>query len=282
MRRADGAPKSIKGALRRLDVRPSKRRGQNFVIEDSVIRTILEFGQPMQGERLVEIGPGLGALTRGLSAFPGLVVIEIEQRFCAELKLAYPDITVIEADVRSVDLSAIGNDLVIFGNLPYSLSTEIISLLLNQATTLRRAVLMLQREFVERLAAQPGGRDYGAISLGCRLWADIMAGPIIPGDAFHPPAAVESRLIELRFLKSPRMEVADTAAFRRVVKAAFMKRRKKVINSMKSSGYYPIEPLTRALAEAEIDPGRRAETLSFEEFVRLYRALEQFSKIMSR
>lgn len=262
-----------KDRLRDLQVRPAKSRGQNFVIDSSVVRSIVEFGDPQPAEKLIEIGPGLGALTAELAAYPDLTLIEIEPRFCAELREKFPSARIVNADVREVDLAELGGDLVIFGNLPYSFSTEIITWMLDGASRLKRAVLMLQKEFAERLAAPPGGKDYGAISVGCQLRADIRSGPIVPGNSFHPPASVESMVIELRFLGGLRHGVADPEAFRRVVKAAFMKRRKKILNSMKSSGYYSGEAIAAALEAAGIDPGRRAETLSLEEFVKLYSRL---------
>lgn len=264
-----------KDVLRDLDVRPSKGRGQNFVIDSSVVRSIVDFGNPQPGEKLVEIGPGLGALTAELYGRGELTVIEIEERFCEELARKFPGIHIINADVRDVDFSTIGSNLAVFGNLPYSFSTDIIMLLLEQSPALARAVLMLQREFAERLAAPPGGRDYGAISVACQMRADISTGPIVPGDSFHPPASVESMVIELRFLGQARHGVEDLGEFRKVVKAGFMKRRKKLVNSMRASGFYSGESLDRAFAETGVDPGRRAETLTLEEFAALYRSLRR-------
>ena len=179
----------------------------------------------------------------------------------------------INADIRQFDLATLGDQLVVFGNLPYSFSTEIVSVLLEHSVRIKRAILLLQREFVERLAAKPGGRDYGTLSIGCRLHADIRSGPIVSGDSFHPPTAVDSMLVELKFLGSPRFALQDPLAFRRVVKSAFMKRRKKIINSMKSSGFYTTALLEEAFRTSGIDTNRRAETLDLEEFVRLYRLL---------
>lgn len=258
-----------KDRLRDLDVQPSKERGQNFIVDTSVLHSIVQFGHPSAEDKIVEIGPGLGALTKELSRFPDLTLVEIEEKFCRDLQVHYPDAKIVCADVRTVDFSKLGSNLVVFGNLPYSFSTDIIFHLLSQASVLKRAVLMLQREFAERVAAGPGGRDYGSISINTQLMADMRLGPIIPGTAFHPIANVESRLIELTFLKSPRVAVADPVWFKKVVKASFLQRRRKLLNSLKSSCLVSGEATLEALRAASIDPGRRAETLSIAEFALL-------------
>ncbi len=187
-----------KDTLQRLDVRPSRERGQNFIIDDSVIKAIIEFGNPQPADNLVEVGPGLGSLTAELARFGNLQLIELEKKFCDELALKFPGINIINRDVRKVDFSELGKDLVVFGNLPYVFSTDIVFHLLAHHQVVKRAVLMLQREFAERMAASPGGRTYGVLSVGCQMQADIILGPIISGDSFHPPTSVESRLVEMR------------------------------------------------------------------------------------
>ena len=215
----------------------------------------------------------MGALTAELSAFAPLTVIEIEERFCEGLRARFPTIEIIEADVRTVDFSEIGQGLVVFGNLPYSFSTDITLHLVANAAFIKRAVLLLQREYAERLAASPGSRDYGAISVTCQLHADLRLGPVVTGDAFYPAAGVESQVIELRFLSQPRCALANPFTFARVVAAAFMKRRKKLANALKATGAFPTDRVQQALETAGIDPARRAETLSVEDFCRLSDAL---------
>lgn len=272
MKRHHRSGPRVKDQLRSLEVRPSKERGQNFVINPVVIDAIAGFGQPKETESLVEIGPGLGALTGVLARYPNLTLIEIEAKFCRELRAKYPEVKIINADVRGVDLSEIGSDLVVFGNLPYSFSTDIVFRLIDQAQVVKRAVLLLQKEFAERLAADPGGRTYGLLSVSCRLWADAKLGPIIPGDAFHPPAKVQSQVVELTFLKAPRLPIPDVLWFKRFVAACFLKRRKKLINSLTASGLFTKEKIGATLAACGVDQNRRAETLSLEEFAKLAEA----------
>lgn len=265
---------TAKSELRRLDVRPSKRRGQNFTIDPSVVRTIAEFGAVRAGESLVEIGPGLGALTERLVEFGPLTVIEIESAFAASLTEKFPSIKVISEDVRNVDFSTLGSDLVVFGNLPYSFSTDIVFHLLGYRTCIKRAVLLLQREFVERLAAPPGGRDYGSLTVAVQLWADVKSGPVVPGTVFHPPTAVESQVVELRFLRDSRVPIADPVWFERVVRAAFNQRRKMLLNTLRSLPGISREQIVSALESVGISPQLRAETLSISQFAAMADALQ--------
>ena len=260
--------------LRRLGVAPQKEFGQNFLFDLSAVQEISRFGRPERGGRLIEIGPGLGALTEELAGFGDLTVIEIEPKFCGYLREKFSSIEVVESDVRVVDFHDFGSGLIVFGNLPYAFSTDITMHLLNFSDCIKRAVLLLQKEFAERLASPPGSRDYGAISIACQMHADLRLGPQIPGSSFYPSAAVESRLVELRFLSRPRCSPNNSLTFQRLIAAAFVKRRKKLSNSLSAAGAFEKEHVESALAEAGIAPERRPETLSVEEFCRLSDALD--------
>lgn len=263
----DSEGRVTRSELKALGVRPSKERGQNFLINPQVLERIVEFGNPSQQEHIVEIGPGLGALTRYLTSRERLTVIEIEPAFVTRLRQEFPDVSVIEGDFRKVDLTTIGVDLTIFGNIPYIYSTEIIFALIAQRSVVRRAVLLLQKEFAERVAAAPGNRSYGVISVMTQLFCDMRLGPIFGGHEFFPPAAVNSRVLEMTFLDAPR-EPCDPKWLRRVVDGAFLKRRKMIHNSLKAASF-PGALVDAALNHLGIDPSRRAETLSLREFVAL-------------
>ncbi len=267
-------PPRQKDTLRDLRVRPSKERGQNFLIRPDVPESIVAFGAIPSGAHVVEIGPGTGALTEFLARKAGqLTLIELEPSFCGHLRERFPDAEIINADVREFDLSSLGSALHVFGNIPYVFSTEIVFHLIKHRASVREAVLMVQREFAERLAAAPGGREFGSISVAVQLHADVDLGPVVPGDAFHPPTEVQSQVMKLRFLPQPRVAVERPEHFERVVRAAFSQRRKKLVNSIVSRGIWPKEVVLQALARAGASPDTRAEQLSLEEFAAIAREL---------
>lgn len=267
--------KKVRDVLAELGVRATKERGQNFAIDAEVIDGIVDFGAPRKGDKIVEIGPGLGALTGELARFGDLILVEIESRFCGELQSRYPTAKIVNADVREVDFSSLGENLVVFGNLPYSFSTDIIFHLLSFSGNIKRAILLLQKEFAERLAAVPGSKAYGTISVNLQLFADLRLGPIFDGSCFHPPTKVQSRVIEVRMLPAPRVPCTDRLWFQRVVHAAFHERRKMLSNSLQSSGLFKGVDIDGVLAACNIDSKRRAETLTLEEFSKLAAALPQ-------
>ena len=264
----------VRESLRRLRVKPSKDRGQNFIIAPAVVAQIVSFGRVPTGSPLLEIGPGLGALTTELAALGNLTVVELEEQFCNELAERFPQIRIINADIREVCFSELGSELVVFGNLPYSFSTEILFHLVSERAAIRKAVLMLQKEFVARLTASPGSRTYGVLSITGQLYADLECGPLIGGGCFYPPAKVDSQLVQLYFRNEPRVPIHDEFWFRRVLSAAFFRRRKKIVNSLQASGAFNVPQIEAALAAAKIDSDRRPETLTAEEFVRLANELE--------
>jgi len=265
----------IKDQLSILNVRPSKERGQNFLLDEGAISEIVRFGNPKKEDNLIEIGPGLGALTKELVRFGNLTVIEVEEKFCQNLKVVHPNITVINEDVRTVDFSELGDRLVVFGNLPYSLSTEIIFHILSFDKNIKRAVFLLQREFVERIAAEPGGRDYGALTLGCQLYAQIRLGLVFGGDLFHPPTNVQSQLIEFQMKPGDPGGMTDKerAMFPLVVRAAFFNRRKKIVNSMVLSRSFTENVIKEALGASNISSDARAETVSLPQYIELTRKI---------
>lgn len=273
----------VKDLLKSIGVSPSKSRGQNFLIDDLALEQIVMFSRVGPQENVVEIGPGLGALTSRLMGSHSLTVVEIETKFCDVIRTKFPQIEVLNEDIRELDLSQIaqskGSRLVVLGNLPYAFSTEIIFTLIAHSAAIDRSILLLQREFVERLAAPPGSRTYGALSVGCQLWCTVRLGPIINGEYFHPPTKVESRLVELKFSPQPRFPINDVITFHRLVAAAFYRRRKKLTNSVVASGAFSSASLAKALDETQIDGNLRAEMISVEQFAILSNELSKEIKL---
>lgn len=266
--------KRQKDTLHELNVRPSKTRGQNFLTRHDVIDSIVAFADAPADAHVVEIGPGTGALTEKIASAHKLSLIEIEAKFCQFLGERFPRAIILNQDARSTDFALVGQDLFVFGNIPYSFSTEILFQLIRCRAAINTAVLMVQREFAERVAAQPGGREYGSLSVAVQVHADVELGPIVSGDCFHPPTAVESRVMKISFLEAPRVDIGDPDYFEKVVRGAFAQRRKKVANSLLSCGRWNKEQIVSSLHSAGVSPDTRAEQITIAQFAELARALQ--------
>jgi 16S rRNA (adenine1518-N6/adenine1519-N6)-dimethyltransferase len=257
--------------LRRHGLRPKKEWGQNFLGDPRILGELAALAEVRPGETVVELGAGLGHLTRALAATGARVVaVERDRDLAPILRAELPQVEVVEADAKSFDLAAAarGQRIVVCGNLPYHLSAPILFHLLDQRAALRRGVLLLQREVAERVAAPPGGRDYGVLSVLVQHVADARIGLQVDRRAFTPPPEVESSALVLDFLPRPRSEVRDERRFRALVKAAFAQRRKTLSNALKA-----IPSAREALERAGIDPRRRGETLSVAEFAAVEREM---------
>jgi len=266
--------------LRRHGLRPKKAWGQNFLGSDHHLDAIADACGIATGDTVVELGAGLGHLTRKLAARGARVVaVERDRELVPVLReeLAGLPVEIVEANAATIDLAPLrenaGRDLIVVGNLPYHLSTEILFHVEAQRPLVQRMVFLLQKEVTDRIAADPGGKEYGVLSVLLQLHADVDVPHHVPAGAFTPPPEVESAVVRLERRAAPRAEPGDEALFRKVVKGAFVQRRKTVANSLKGAGVASAEALSRALDAAGIDPGRRAETLSVEEFAALTRAL---------
>lgn len=248
--------------------RPRKRFGQHFLHDPTVLARLVAVFGPKPTDHVVEIGPGHGALTRRLACKVGaLDVVEIDRDLAAELRAAFPPelVMVHEADALEFDLCALAGEhkIRLIGNLPYNISTPLLFRLLAQLHCIEDMLFMLQKEVVARLAARPGERDYGRLSvmIQWRLRVERLFD-VGPG-AFAPPPRVHSSVVRLTPHEQAPIEVRDTARFAAIVQAAFARRRKTLRNSLR--GLIPPE----AMRAAGIDPARRAETLSLEEFATL-------------
>ncbi|MCP3676658.1 MAG: ribosomal RNA small subunit methyltransferase A [Deltaproteobacteria bacterium] len=255
---------------------PRKRFGQNFLVDRNIAGKIIETADVGEGETIVEIGPGRGALTGGLlDAGAEVVAIEIDRDLAAALGERFVDTEGIEilcADALGfsyLDLAERrGGRLKVVANLPYNISTPILFKLLDEREAFTSLLLMLQREVAERIVAGPGTKEYGVLTIFSQLLADVRIEFHIPPTAFSPRPKVESSLVRFDILKQPRVDVEDTALFKRVVKAAFGTRRKTILNALKSLGLSR-EELLGVLEAAGIDPRSRGETLTLASFALL-------------
>jgi 16S rRNA (adenine1518-N6/adenine1519-N6)-dimethyltransferase len=273
--------------LHALGLRPKKSWGQNFLSDDSALSAIADATLAREGDVVVELGPGLGHLTWHLSATGAKVVaIERDRDMVKAMEaLALPGVTVVEGNAATMNfakaaLVAVNGEtaqapqVIVAGNLPYHLTSPILFSVLEQVATVRRAVFTVQAEVADRLAAAPGGRDYGLLTVLLSLRFFVEEAQRLPRELFHPAPNVDSAVLTLERLEKPRAEVTDEARFKRVVKASFAQRRKTISNSLKSDKTLWLnESAESALERAGIDPRRRAETLSVEEFAALERAV---------
>jgi len=241
-----------------------KRFGQHFLTDRAVIDAIVDAIDPRPGDALVEIGPGLGAMTGELAERAGrLTVIEIDRDLAARLRKR-PELDVVEADVLDVDFGALaaarGQPLRVVGNLPYNISTPILFRLLGQVERIRDQHFMLQREVVERMAARPCNKDYGRLSVMLQWRYDIESVLDVPPQAFDPPPRVQSAVV--RMLPLPAPVGVDAALLGEVVGVAFSQRRKMLRNTL---GHWLDE---RGFA-GTFDLQRRAEEVPVHEYVAL-------------
>lgn len=273
--------------LKAWDLRARKALGQNFLENPATADKIAETAAAGPDDVVVEIGAGLGALTVPLARRAGRVIaIETDRRLIDLLRaelLAHrlANVTVAPADVLSVDLAqwrpSDGGRLIVVGNLPYNISSQIIVRLIAARRNVDRAVIMIQKELADRLTSAPGNKAYGRLTVMLAYCAVVRHAFTIGAAQFHPRPKVDSSVIEIRFADPVPHPAADEAVLFRVIKAAFGQRRKTLRNALK--GGLPMVAaggITAALAASRVDPGRRAETLSVGEFVGLADAMAEY------
>ena len=254
-------------------VHASRRRalGQHFLRDPAIARAIVDMLAPTANDLVVEIGPGAGALTAELARTSARIhAIEIDAGLIPPLRQRFPRIEIEEGDARTWNYGALhapsGGRVLIAGNLPYSVSKPILMALVGARRAISEMALMLQREVAERIAASPGGKTYGSLSVLTQLYCDVGLALRVPALAFKPAPRVESAVLHLRVLPRPRIDLTDEARFHSVVRAAFLLRRKMLSNALAAGLGLGVDEAREALAAAGIDPARRAETLTIQEF----------------
>ncbi|MGZ8376532.1 MAG: 16S rRNA (adenine(1518)-N(6)/adenine(1519)-N(6))-dimethyltransferase RsmA [Gemmatirosa sp.] len=257
--------------------RPRKRFGQHFLRDRGVLARIVD-ALGLTGEQtVVEIGPGRGALTDLLvPRARRLLAIEVDRDLAAHLRERYadqPHVQIVEADVLTVDLGALaGGEYVLAGNVPYYITTPILFHALRHPRP-SRAVYLVQREVAERLAAPPGGKEYGALSVNVQSVARVELLARVPPGAFQPPPQVDSAVIRVTPRPDPVVTPEEEARFRSIVQEAFGLRRKQLRRVVRTIARLDAEGADAVLAAAGLDPEARPETLAPHDFARLVRAL---------
>jgi 16S rRNA (adenine1518-N6/adenine1519-N6)-dimethyltransferase len=269
--------------LQQHGLRPKHAWGQNFLDDPTVLADIVQAARLGAESVVVELGAGLGHLTRALLESGARVVAVERDRDLVKILEGWKAerLTVLAANAARLDLAAVAGTrpLTLVGNLPYHLTSSILFEALEQQADLLRCVFTVQREVAERVAAGEGTRSGGLLTVLLGLWFDASIVRRVPASAFHPPPKVDSAVLLLEHRAVPRAEVRDEPFFRRVVKAGFSQRRKTVLNSLQSDRELGDAARIRgALAAASIEPTRRAETLGVAEFARLAEALREPSR----
>lgn len=277
------SPQVTQHILNRFKLRADKKLGQNFLIDENVVRQIVEAAELSEADIVLEVGPGIGTLTQGLAESKAQVVaVELDTRLLPVLATTlegYDNVRVVHGDILKVNImEEVGApSFKVCANLPYYITTPIIFALLEKRLPMERLVAMVQKEVAERMAAQPGGKDYGALSVAIQYYTEPEIAFIVPPTSFIPAPAVDSAVIVCKRREKPPVEVCDEGLFFRVVKAAFSLRRKMLSNSLKNMGI-KAEQVAKWLELADVDGKRRAETLSLEDFAKLTNSFNEAVK----
>lgn len=269
--------------LQRFGIHMSKRLGQNFLIDANIVQGIVDAANVQENDRVLEIGPGIGTLTQALAETGAEVTcVELDKRLpevLAHTLDAYDNVRVIQGDILKVNIPEIMGDkpFKVVANLPYYITTPIIMALLEKHLPITDIVVMVQKEVAERMAAQPGGKTYGALSVAVQYYTVPEIALYVLPRSFMPPPEVDSVVVNCKVRQIPAVELIDEKMFFRVVKAAFGQRRKTLNNALKSMGVDK-NIIADVLDKAGIEATRRGETLTMEEFGAIANILAQMAK----
>jgi 16S rRNA (adenine1518-N6/adenine1519-N6)-dimethyltransferase len=260
---------------------PTKPRlGQNFLSDAQAVQRIAASLGDLTGRTVVEIGPGAGAITGALAARAAHVLaVELDSGLAAHLRTQFPanKVTVIEQDVLHFDFAAAsaqaGQRLLVFGNLPYYITSQILLKLAASHAVLDRAALMVQREVADRVTASPSSRDYGLLSVTVQMYGPAEALFTLPPDSFSPPPDVHSSVFRWRFAPRSSELNVDEAAFLPFIRKIFAQKRKTLVNNLRAAGLAPAV-ISNALDRAGINPQARAEALNIETLAALWNILQ--------
>lgn len=276
----------VRNILKRLDLRPTKSLGQNFLADEDILYSIGQAAEIDSNDVVLEIGPGLGSLTAVLAESAGCVVaVEIDKHLIPVLSsnlIGYRNVAIINDDILRIDVNKElipymknedGTDrrLKVVSNLPYYITTPVIMKLLESGVKAECMVFMVQKEVADRMGAAPGGKDYGALSVAVQYYSRPTVVMQVHPHSFVPQPDVESSVVKLDLYKTPPVELLDKDLFFKVVKAAFGQRRKTLVNALNNASYLGLdkERIAGLLDKIGIDKNQRGETLSIQQFAQL-------------
>jgi 16S rRNA (adenine1518-N6/adenine1519-N6)-dimethyltransferase len=270
----------VREALRDPAFRPRKRLGQNFLIHERVIDEVLRLLEPNEQDEVLEIGPGLGFLTRRLVALAGKVyAVEVDDFLVHRLQQSAmalsPRLALIHDDILDISFGELlpKKRIKVAANLPYSISTPVFFRLLQAREHFSSLVLMVQKEVADRIASGPGTKSYGTLSVWCQVHGRIVDKVAVAPEAFSPRPKVRSTVLKIDLLPAPRLSEGELPVLRDLLRAAFGQRRKTLSNTMTGWLKRDREAVEGFLRSHHIDPKRRGETLTIDEFVGLSRTL---------
>ncbi len=281
----------IKILIKDEALRIKKRLGQNFLVDKAYIDRIISACSITKNDSVLEIGPGLGALTENIAArCKKLVAVEYDKNLCPLLKkqfAACENVEIICGSILDHRLSPTGRlclashstidyRLKIIGNLPYYITSPIISYIIDNRKIIKEAFITVQKEVAQRLVAKPGVKDYGSLSCFTQFYAEPKIKFFIPRKVFYPQPEVDSAFVNLVFSENPAVKVKDEKLFFKIINAAFNQRRKTLLNALSAAEMFNQDKkkVFKVLSDAEIDPQRRGETLSLEEFAKIEKVYE--------
>ena len=267
-----------------------KSLGQNFLIDPNILRNIVSHANLTEESGAIEVGPGIGALTEHLArAAKKVVSFEIDQRLLPVLEdtlSPYDNVKIVHSDILKADVPAVIEeempgieDIMVVANLPYYVTTPILMKLLNDRLPIRGFVVMMQKEVADRITAKPGTKAYGSLSIAIQYYCTAEVAMVVPKTVFMPQPNVDSAVIRLIRHEKPPVEVIDEDFLFEVSRASFAQRRKTILNNLQNglpNGKQKKDEIIRALEQVGVDPTRRGETLSIEEFGRLADALHPY------
>ena len=262
--------------MRRFDLKARKRLGQHFLVDETVLQRIVSAAEITPADTILEIGPGLGILTREMAGRAGRVIaVELDNRLAAILKQSLApltNVTIINADILHIDpatLPAGPNDYKVVANLPYYITSPVLRHLLEASVRPETMILMVQKEVARRIAAAPGRRSL--LSISVQFYGNPRIIDTVPAESFHPAPEVDSAILRIDVYRQPAVTVSDRQGFFDLVRGGFSASRKQIINSL-MQGLALDKPVVAALLDgAAIQPERRAETLTLEEWAELWR-----------
>lgn len=282
--------RATKSVVEKHGFKFSKSLGQNFLIDDNVIDKILNGARLSEGDKVIEVGPGIGTLTREMGKVADKVVaIEIDKTLIpilSETLDEFDNIEVVNQDILKVNIQELVNEKLSGGpvklvaNLPYYITTPIVMKFLEEDIPVTDIVVMVQKEVADRMNACPGTKDYGALSVAVQYYCDTEIVAKAPRHMFIPQPNVDSTVIGLHVRKELKYPVDNEEIFFKTVKASFGQRRKTLLNSLGGLGFLNKDEIREVLKESDIDEKRRGETLTIEEFAKLSNVIN--SKVPSK